>query len=82
MVDCKPSSRIEAVLNMAVKVKDAYEAVNILNERVKRRVLIKCSKNDASNVWYHLRRDGSQQILFLANLSRTQEVRLRTRFTR
>jgi hypothetical protein len=76
MVDCKPSSRIEAVLNMAVKVKDVYEAVNILNEKVKRRVLIKCSKNDASNVWYHLRRDGSQQILFLANLSRTQEVNL------
>lgn len=76
MVDGKPSDKIESILNTAVKVKDASEAVNILNERVKRRVLINCLKNDASNVWYHLRKDGSQQILFLANLSRAQYIDL------
>ncbi len=76
MVDGKPSSRIETLLEKAVRVKNPSEAVDVLNEKIEKRVSINSLKNDSSNVWYHLRRDGSQQILFLVNLSRSQKVDL------
>ena len=75
-VDCRPSDRVEKLLEKAVTVETPDEVVDILEKRVERRVLFKRLDGDDRYVWYHLRRDGAQRILFIANTGRRRGVEL------